>query len=102
MFSIAILRRVLENLRKDIEELAAADSPGQDNKMLSVCGMLLNQTLEMILLKLESSPVLALKLSDAGGADFDHINFGKGKVLMVVVDDAVGLRIRFGAFAQAK
>ncbi|MHC4510189.1 MAG: hypothetical protein ACYTAO_14740 [Planctomycetota bacterium] len=32
---IAILRRVLENLRKDIEELAAADSPGQDNKMPS-------------------------------------------------------------------
>lgn len=100
---IAILRRVLENLRKDIDELGAtAESPDQDNKMLGVCGMLLNQTLEMILLKLESSPVLALKLSDAGGADFDHINFGKGKVFMVVVDDVVGLRIRFGAFAQAK
>lgn len=100
---IAVLRGVLESLRKDIDELgAAADSPDQDNKMLSVCGMLLNQTLEMILLKLESSPVMALKLSEAGGADFDHINFGKGKVFMVVVDDVVGLRIRFGTFAQAK
>ncbi len=100
---IAILRRVAENLRGDIAELAAdANSPNQDNKMLSVCGMLLNQTLEMILVKLDASPVLAMKLSESPGVVFDHINFGEGRVLMVVVDDMVGVQLRIGAFAAAK
>ena len=99
---IAILRHVRENLRKDVEELGAGDSPAQPNKMLSVCGMLLNRTLEMILLKLESSPVLGSKLGEGTGVDFDHVNFGAGKVLMVFLDNMVALRIRFGAFTDAK
>ncbi len=99
---IAVLRHIRENLRKDIGELGAGDSPEQRNKMLSVCGMLLNRTLEMILLKLESSPVLGSKLGEGTGVDFDHVNFGDGKVLMVFLDNMVALRIRFGAFADAK
>jgi hypothetical protein len=97
---LAVLRHIRENLRKDVEELGAGDSPEQHNKMLSVCGMLLSQTLEKILLKLESSPALASKLGE--GVDFDHVNFGAGKVMMVFLEDMVALRIRFGAFADAK
>lgn len=100
---IAILRRVAENLRGDIAELAAdANSPNQDNEMLSVCGMLLNQTLETILVKLDASPVLAANLNKSPGVVFDHINFGQGRILMVVVNDLVGIQIRVGAFAVAK
>ncbi len=97
---IAVLRHIRENLRKDVEAMGAADSSQQHDKMLSVCGMLLNQTIEKILLKLESSPALASKLSE--GVDFDHVNFGTGKVMMVFLDNMVALRIRFGAFADAK
>lgn len=100
---IAILRRVRENLRKDMTNLSAdANSPDPDDKMLSVCGMLLNQTLGMILVKLEASPVLAAKLSESPGVDFDQINFGEGRIFMTVAGDMVGLRIRIGAFATAK
>jgi hypothetical protein len=99
---LTVLRHIRENLRKDIEELGAGGSPEQHNKMLSVCGMLLSQTLEKILLKLESSPVLASKLGESAGVDFEHVNFGDGKVLMVFLEDMVALRIRFGAFADAK
>jgi hypothetical protein len=99
---IAILEYLSENLRKDIDKLGAdVDSPNQANKMLSVCGMLVNQTLEMVLLKLDSSPVLATKLSGADGVDFDHINFGEGKVRMVVGDDTAAVTLRFGAFVDA-
>lgn len=98
---IAILRHVLDNLREDIDELDAdADAPGQSNKMLNVCGMLINQTFEMILLKLDSSSVLATRLGQADGIEFDHISFGKGKIRMVVVDDTVAVKIRLGAFAR--
>jgi hypothetical protein len=100
---IALLAHIRENLHKDMGELGAGgDLPNQDNKMLSVCGMLVNQTLEIILVRLDSSPVLAARLSDADGADFDHINFGGGKVQMAVMDDMVGLQVRFGAFADAE
>jgi len=96
---IAILEHVSESLRKDIEKLGAdVDSPSQANKMLSVCGMLINQTLDMVLLKLDGSPVLATKLDSADGIDFDHINFGAGKVRMVVGDDTAVVTLRFGAF----
>jgi hypothetical protein len=98
---IAILRYVLDQMRKDIKELGDdVDVPDQYNKMLDVCGMLINQTFEMVLVKLESSPVLAMKLSEAGGAEFDHINFDKGTVRMIVADDTVAVQIRFGSFAH--
>lgn len=98
---IAILRYVLAQMRKDIKELGDdVDVPGQYNKKLDVCGMLINQTFEMVLVKLDSSPILAMRLSEAGGAEFDHINFNMGTVRMVVADDTVAVQIRFGAFAH--
>ena len=96
---IAILKHASAKLREDIEALGiGTDSPSQENKMLSVCGMLINQTLELVLLKLDSSPVLATKLGSVSGIDFDHINFGKGKVGMVVENDMAAVAFRFGAF----
>jgi hypothetical protein len=100
---IAMLRYVLENIRRDINELGAdVDVPGQYNKMLDVCGMLINQTFEMVLVKLDASPVLAMRLIEAGGAEFDHINFNKGTVRLVVADDTVSVRARFGSFAHGE
>ncbi|MHC4555685.1 MAG: hypothetical protein ACYS80_00110 [Planctomycetota bacterium] len=98
---IAMLRHVLENLRKDINELSAdIDAPGQNNQMLNVCGMLINQTFEIILLKLDSSPVLAARLSGGDGVEFDHINFDEGRIEMVVLGDTVVVKIRLGAFVS--
>jgi hypothetical protein len=103
LLRIAVLRYVLAQMRKDIKELGHdVDVPDQYNKKLDVCGMLINQTLELILVKLDSSPVLATKLSSADGVDFDHINFGRGKVQMIVEDDTVTLTVRFGAFVHTE
>jgi len=100
---IAILKYVLGSVRKDIKELGDdVDVPGQYNKKLDVCGMLINQMFETVLVKLEASPVLAMRLSEAGGAEFDHINFNKGTVRMVVVDDTVAVNARFGTFAHGE
>jgi len=100
---IAILRYVLDSIRKDIKELGDdVDVPDQYNKKLDVCGMLINQTLELILVKLDSSPVLATKLDSSDGVDFDHINFGKGNIRMVGSDDMVAVSARFGAFVDKK
>ena len=100
---IGILRYVLDSIRKDIKDLGDdVDVPGQYNQKLDVCGMLINQMFETVLVKLEASPVLAMRLSRAGGAEFDHINFNKGTVWMVVADDTVAVKARFGAFAHGE
>ena len=100
---ITILRYVLAQMRKDIKELGDdIDVLDQYNKKLDVCGMLINQTFETVLVKLKASPVLAVRLSDSGGAEFDHINFGKGTIRMTIVDDTVAVQIRFGSFAHIK
>lgn len=90
---IAILKQVLSNSRKDIDQVA------QDNKVLDICGMLINQTLQTVLQKMDDSPVLASRLSDANGVGFDHINLGKGNIRMDVADDIVDVNIRIGSIA---
>ena len=98
---IAMLRNVLGNFHKDIVELRDdTDAPDQENKMLDICRMLIKQTFEIVLLKLDSSPILATRLSKAGGVEFNHINFDKGKIQMVVRGDIVMVKICLGAFTH--
>ena len=100
---IAILRYVLTQMHRDIKELGDdVDVPDQYNNKLDICGMLINQTLELILVKLDSSPVLVTKLESDDGVDFDNINFGKGNVRMIVKDDTVALMMCFGVLANNK
>jgi len=91
---IAALMHIAENLSKDIEQLS------QDNQTLAVSGMLMNQVLAAVLLELDKSPVLANRLSDKGGVQFNHISFDKGKIGMTVVDNIVTVKIRLGVFAS--
>ena len=94
---IMILRQVLNHLRKDIDELSEdIGELGQGSEKLGVCGMLIKQVFEAILLKLDRSPALTMKLGDSSGVGFDHISFDKGKVRMVVRNDIVTVRIRLG------
>jgi hypothetical protein len=89
---IAILKQVLENSRRDTAEVAP------DNKMIGICGGLINQTLTTVLQRLEESPVLASKLSTGGGFGFDHITIGKGTITMNVEEDIVKVKVRVGSF----
>ena len=90
---VAILRQVLANFHRDVDEVKA------DNKKLDICRMLINQTLETILLELYESPVLASKLTSAEGVGFDHITLGKGCISMNVVGDIVDVNVRISSFA---
>jgi hypothetical protein len=98
---IEILRYVIDSVQKDLKELGAGTSTtGQSNQMLGVCGMLLNQTFDITLRRLESSPVLATRLNESGGVRFDHINFNQGAVRMTVNGDIANVHIRLGALAD--
>ena len=93
---IAILRHILESARSDIDELA------QDNKTITVCGMLINQALEAALVKLDSSPALAVKLSDENGLGFEHNSFDKGRIKLAITDDIASVKILLGSLVKRK
>ena len=89
-----ILRKVLEKFRDDIRQVR------EDNKHLASCGMLVNQTFEGILTKLDGVPQLASKLSDLAGLEFDHISMGKGRSRLVIGDDIVKVKIKIGSIVR--
>lgn len=89
---IAILKLVSEDMRKDVAEVAT------DNKKIGICGLLINQTLGTVLLKLDESPVLASKLSDPNGFKFDHPTLGEGNITMNVTGDIADVNVRLGSF----
>jgi hypothetical protein len=95
---VVVLKNVLDNLQKDATGLAGdVNAPGQDNRMLDVSVMLVKQVFETALLDLDRSPALATKLSDPNGVEFDHLNFGAGKIRVQAEGNTVIVKIRLGA-----
>jgi len=89
---IAVLEYIRKTLSEDMAEVRA------DNKDLAALGMIINQTFERLLIKLKDSPVLATKMDDEKGLEFDHINMDKGKIRMVIADDGiVTVKMRAGS-----
>ncbi len=93
---IAVAKQVLENVRRDMDEV------GQDNKAAEVCGMLINQALETVVVQLDSSPVLAGKLSEPEGLAFEHISFDKGKIRMQIDGDIVAVELKLGSILKKR
>ena len=93
---IAVLKQVLENVRKDMDDI------GQDSKAAEVCGMLINQALETVVVQLDSSPVLAGKLSEPEGLLFEHISFDKGKIRMQIGGDIVDVELKLGSILKKR
>ena len=89
---IAILKQVLEHTREDMRDI------GPVNKKIKVLGMMINQAMETILVKLDTSPALAANINDPKGIEFDHINMDRGRVQMTIEDDIVTTKIRLGQY----
>ncbi len=89
---IAILKQILKDFRRDIDEVAA------DNKKLKVSGMMVNQAFESVLLQLEKSPASAARLSDKKkGLEFDHLSYDHGRIGLLVEEDIATVKIRLGS-----
>lgn len=93
---IAILQKARENAREDITSLAS------DNKQIGVCGMLINQAFETVLVKLQMSPVFAMEMSEPKGLEFEHISYDKGRIKFKMTDDIVEIKIRMGSIVKKR
>ena len=95
---LALLRRVFANLESDAAKLGGdAETPGQNNKMLDISVLLIKQVFDTVLRDLDRSPVLAARISDPNGVDFDHLNFGRGKIRVQAEGNTAVVKIRLGA-----
>jgi len=90
---IAVLKAVLGSVRSDVKEVRT------DNKIINICGTVINQAFETVLAKLNESPSLAERLSDPNeGLGFEHPSFGKGKIGLKIEDDIAVTKIMLGSF----
>ncbi len=91
---IAILKSVTQNLRNDASQVAG------DNKMLEISAMVVNQSLQAVLTKLDTSPALAAELSRAEGLDFASVSFDKGKIQILIDGDVATVEMMLGSFVR--
>jgi hypothetical protein len=91
---IAILKQVLEISGEDIFQVSA------DNKIISVCGGLINQALQSVITQLEQSPALAAYIEEPGGLIFSHASLDKARAWMDVTSDIATIEITAGSHVK--
>ncbi len=92
--NIALFRNVRDKFSDDIGQLTF------DSVDLRSAAMLTKHIFNTILVKLDSSPALAVRLAGEAGMEFDHMNLGKGHVRMIRQDDIVSVKIKIGQAAK--
>jgi hypothetical protein len=88
---IAVLKEILAKFSDDSGQLTA------DAQVLNSSSMMVKQTINTILYRLERSPALATRLDDLAGMKFDHMTLGKGRVRMLIENDIGKLKVKIGA-----
>ena len=92
--NIAILRDVSDKFSDDIGQLTF------DSVDLNSAAMLTMNIFNTVLVKLDNSPALAVRLAGEAGMEFDHMNLGKGHVRMTRQGDIVSIKIKIGQAAK--
>ncbi len=89
---IEILDTVRKLYNSDMKQLEL------DNRKMSNIGLLVNQTINTVIIGLKESPAFAEMLEMYDGYDFDHPTLGQGKIRMVIDDQrkVVKVKIKIG------
>ncbi len=93
----AIVGYVQKAFGADVDGLGedvAAGAP--DARRLGVSGLMVNQALRDVVVRIGGSPVLAGRLGSPQGLEFDHPNFEKGTARISVQGDTANLSIEMG------
>jgi len=91
---IAVLREVLKRFDGDISQLTG------DSQTLDSSSALVKQVLKRVLYQLDHSPALAANLEEMSGMKFDHMNFGEGRIRMLITDNIVKVKIKVGSIVE--
>jgi len=91
---IAVLRQVLKKFGDDIIQITG------DSQVLDSSSAMVKQVLKRILYQLDHSPALAGRFEKLEGMKFDQMNFGDGRVRMLIEGDLVKLKFKVGSYVK--
>lgn len=90
----AVLSEVLKRFDEDLSQLTV------DAQVLDSSSALAKQVLKQVLYQLDHSPALAARLEETSGMKFDHMNFGEGRIRMLITDGIVKVKIKVGSIVK--
>ena len=88
---IAVLREVVKRFDGDLSQITG------DSQVLDSSFALVKQVLGRILYQVGHSPALAAGFEEMSGMKFDHMNFGEGRIRMLIEDNIVKVKIKVGS-----
>jgi hypothetical protein len=88
---IAVLREVVTKFKGDLSQITG------DSQVLDSSLALVQQVLGQILYRLDHSPALAARMEEMSGMKFDHMNFGEGRIRMLIEENIVKVKIKVGS-----
>jgi len=91
---IAVLRQVLKKFGEDVIQLTG------DSQILDSSSAMIKQVLKRILYQLDHSPALAVRFEELEGMKFDQMNFGDGRVRMLIEGNLVKLKFKVGSYVR--
>jgi hypothetical protein len=92
--NIAVLKSARETLRDDAAQIGAEDD------VVNIGGMMANQILEAVIVKLEAATGHASKLHEPSGLAFEHRSLGRGRLRMVVGNGVITIKTIAGSAAR--
>jgi len=87
---MAILRAALGKFSDDLGQLA------DDSQILRMSAMMVKQSINSVLVTLDASPGLAVRLDEPGGFAFDHMILNKSRIRMLIEGDIVKVKVKCG------
>ncbi|MCK5175952.1 MAG: hypothetical protein KAR47_21335, partial [Planctomycetes bacterium] len=91
---IAVIREVLDRFDADIMQITG------DSQILDSSSLKIRQVLKGILYQMDHSPALAARLHEFEGMKFDEMNFGKGRVRMLIEGNTIKLKIKVRSYVR--
>jgi hypothetical protein len=85
---IAVLKEILNVYNNDVMQVQ------KYNQNLVNIAMLVNQSINTVLVRLNTNPFYAQNLGRVEGLDFDHPTMNKGKIRLLINDDTDVVRIK--------
>ena len=91
---IAVMREVQKKFDLDTIQVVG------DSQVLDSSSAMIKQVFKRVLYQLGHSPALAARMNKLSGMKFDHMNFGAGRIRLLIEGNVVKLKFKVGSYVR--